>query len=114
MRLQTAITSLVLLLASIPAAAQPLSVSIESIDASRLPRLKMATAVRWNGAQLLSTQGRLRLYASDGTFVMEKPVTVHADGSISESLDISAVLPGSYTAVISNGDRIYVKHLMRL
>jgi hypothetical protein len=57
MRIQTAIASLVLLLATTSAAAQPLSVSIESIDASRLPRLKMETAVRWNGAQLLSTQG---------------------------------------------------------
>lgn len=61
-----------------------------------------------------ATRGRLRLYASDGTLVTEKAVTVRADGSISESLDISAVLPGSYTAVISIGDRIFVKHLLRL
>jgi hypothetical protein len=61
-----------------------------------------------------AARGRLRLYASDGTFVMEKPVTVHADGSISESLDISAVLPGSYTVVIFIDDRIFVKYLLRL
>ncbi len=60
------------------------------------------------------TRGRLRLYASDGTFVVEEPVTIQADGSISESLDLTAVLPGSYTAVISIEDRLFVKHLLRL
>ena len=57
MRFLTAIAFLAFLLAPLPAASQPLSVSIESIDVSRLPRLKMETAVRWNGVQLQSTQG---------------------------------------------------------
>ncbi|MBR9977267.1 MAG: hypothetical protein KFH87_04190 [Bacteroidetes bacterium] len=58
MKFSTAITyQCLFLLAAVTVAAQPLSVSIESIDASRLPRMKMETAVRWNGAQLRSTQG---------------------------------------------------------
>lgn len=48
---------LILLLAAFPAVAQPLSVTIEKIDATRLPRMKMEVAVLWNGNRLPNVQG---------------------------------------------------------
>ena len=46
------------------------------------------------------TNGRLRLYASDGTLVSEQFISVKADGSISDQIDLTTVLPGRYTAII--------------
>jgi hypothetical protein len=54
---RTVLLTALILLAAISAAAQPLSVSIENIDASRLPRMKIEVAVRVNGTQLRATQG---------------------------------------------------------
>ena len=53
-------------------AAQPLSVSIESIDASRLPRMKMEAAVQWIGSRLPSVH-------SLSLSVIENGVTLPAD-----------------------------------
>ncbi|MBN1446328.1 MAG: VWA domain-containing protein [Bacteroidetes bacterium] len=61
-----------------------------------------------------SSTGILRVYTLDGVLATEQSVILSADGGIRADIDLSALRPGRYTAVLRIGTRHFVRPFVRL